>query len=203
MSPDRPVPPLPWHWRMLESWFRRHYRMEPLHSEPDCLVAFNRFRYQGPPLRLQCGLELRSGDPALELHFRREALEPLIRDGDPRRMGVGLMRLGDRDIPLLARRLESDPALADVRALHALTMFHRGIQRYGFEVLPMERGLAAWWFTTWHRILMARDHAEGWRHVRRQRDKLVTRHIWLSRDELLRRYGTPLPEAPGDEDGQS
>lgn len=175
-------------WRLLEAWFQRTYRMEPLAPGPDCLVAFNLFRHAGEALSLQDGSRIVAGDTVLEIHFRREALLPLIRDGDPTRMGIRLLKLGDRDIPRLAQRLASDPALAEVRALHALTMFHRGIQRYGFEVHPVRERHLEWWFTFWHRLLMARDHAHGWKHVNSFQERLVTRHIWISREEFLRRH---------------
>lgn len=180
--------------------------MQPVTPEPDCLLAYNRFVYRGPEVMLKDGTSVRGGDAALELHFRREALLPLMRDGDPGRMALGLLQLGDRDFPLLVRALEQDPAFADVRAVHALTLFHRGITRYGFEVMPVRERHLEWWFTTWHRLLMARDHASGRAHVRANREKLVTRHIWASREGLIRRYGQngsprrpllePLPPAP-------
>jgi hypothetical protein len=175
-------------WRMLEAWFQRVYRLEPLNSEPNCLIAFNLYAHQGEPVTLQDATTLRARDTVLEIHFRREALLPLIQDGSPVRMGIRLLRLGDRDIPRLAQRLATDPALAEVRALHALTLFHRGIERFGFEVLSVKERHVEWWFTQWHRLLMARDHAEGWKHVKAHREQLVTRHIWISREEFLRRH---------------
>lgn len=175
-------------WRVLEAWFQRAYRMEALASEPDCLIAFNLYAHAEATVSLQDGSEVRPGDTVLEIHFRREALLPLIQDGDPMRMGIRLLKLGDRDIPRLAQRLATDPALAEVRALHALTMFHRGIQRYGFEIHPVKERHLEWWFTLWHRLLMARDHASGWKHVKSFQERLVTRHIWISREEFLRRH---------------
>src|SRR5207248_2187506 len=121
---DRELPLL---WRLLEAYFHRVYGIRPLNEEPDCLIAYSRFRYRGPEVALQCGTRVRSGDPVLELHFRREALVPLARDGDPRRMGLALLRLAERDTPRLALALRDDPAFQDVKAMHALTLFHRGI----------------------------------------------------------------------------
>jgi hypothetical protein len=181
--------PLPLYWRWLEAWFRRVYRMEPLNDDPDCLFAFNLYRYRGPEVRLQCGGVVRAGDTVLEIHFRREALLPLIQSGDPAKMGLGLVRMGDRDIPRLAEALERDPHLREVRALHALTLFHRGISRYGFEVREVEQPHLERWFTWWHRLLMARDHARGAERVRPHVETLVTKHVWISRDELVRLFG--------------
>lgn len=192
MKAEKPAEarPLPWHWQLLERWFERAYRTEPLAADdPACLFAFNLFPHQGREVQLQCGSVVRPGDTVLEIHFRREALAPLIATKDPARMGLELIKLGDRDIPRLAHALETDPRLTSVRALHALTLFHRGIQRYGFEIFPVEEWHLARWFTWWHRLVMARDHALGSSRVAEHLDTLVTKHVWISRDELVGRYG--------------
>lgn len=188
-KPPFPEADLPWLWRAVETFFRRLYRVEPVTAEPDCLLAFNRARYRGPERRLACGALLRPGDLLLELHFRREALRPLTQQGDPARIGLGLLRLADRDLPRLARRLETEPALAGVAALHAVTLFHRGIRRYGFETAPLEPRLAEWWFSAWQRRLLARDHPLGRARIATAREALVARHVWISRAALLGRYG--------------
>jgi hypothetical protein len=188
-NPPEPRP-LPWHWRLLERWFEHAYRTELLDpDDPTCLFAYNLYPHQGAEVKLQCGSVLRPGDTVLEIHFRREALAPLIATRDPARMGLELIKLGDRDIPRLALALETDPRLSSVRALHALTLFHRGIHRYGFEVHPVQEWHLARWFTWWHRLVMARDHALGSARVAEHLDTLVTKHIWVSREAFLRRYG--------------
>ena len=194
--------PLPLHWRLLEAYFHRIYHLETLDDDPASLLAYNLFRHKGAAVPLACGEVVQEGDLVMEVHFRREALLPLMRSTDPHRLGLGLIKLGDRDVPRLARALERDPRLREVKALHALTLFHRGIARWGFEVMPVREPWLQWWFTAWHRLLMARDHPRGRAHVRENREKLVTRHVWLSRQALIRRYpardaAAPAPAAPG------
>ena len=186
-SPDRP---LPLFWRLLETYFHRAYRMETLEDDPEALLAYNFYTYRGPDVPLRCGTVIHGGDRLLELHFRREALLPLIQDGDSAHMGLGLVRLAERDVPRLALVLERDPRFQEVKALHALTLFYRGTARYGFEVMPVRQWWAERWFTWWHRRLMARDHAQGDAHVEDYQERLVSRHIWVSRLELIHRYGT-------------
>src|SRR5438874_9370473 len=130
-DPDRP---LPLFWRLLEAHFHRAYRMETLEDDPASLLAYNLLRYRGPEVPLSCGEVVRAGDLVMEVHFRREALLPLMRSTDPHRLGLGLIKLADRDMPRLARVMARDARFAEVKALHALTLFHRGIGRWGFEV---------------------------------------------------------------------
>lgn len=193
-NPD-PVRPLSPFWRAVEGYFRRKYDIRVLENDPEVLIAYNLFTHSGPEVRLQSGEVIRPGDRLMELHFRREALLPLMADGDPRRVGLALKRLGERDLPRLVRALQEDPELREVRGLHALTLFHRGIDRMGFEVVPMENRWAERWFTWYHRVLMARDAHAGAERVRRHRDKLVTRHIWAGREAIIRRWTASSPAA--------
>jgi hypothetical protein len=185
--------------------FARIYRLRTLEDDPEALLAYALFTYRGPDVLLACGETVRRGNRVMELHFRRAALAPLIAEGDVTRAGIGLLRLGERDIPRLAHLLQDDPALQEVRAIHALTLFHRGVTRFGFEVTPVAGAWEERWFTAWHRLLMARDAAGGARRVREHRRKLVTRHIWQSRAALIRRYcssASPgLPDSPNGADG--
>jgi peptidoglycan-N-acetylglucosamine deacetylase len=199
----RPLSPF---WRLLESYFQRVYGIEPLNSDADCLIAYSRLVYQGPEVRLQCGTVVRRGDLLLELHFRREALLTLMDNPDPRQLGLALLRLAERDVPRLALALAREARFREVKALHALTLFHRGIARYGFEVLPVEERWRERWFTWWHRLLMARDHPAGAARVRKHQEKLVTKHVWISREALIRQYvenaseeGACPPAAPAEE----
>lgn len=175
-------------WRLLESYFQRQYQIRVLENDPECLIAYNLVPHQGQDVQLRDGAVIRSGDQILEIHFRREALQSRVTTGEPTRLALALLQLGDRDVPRLAKALEYDPELKAVRALHALTLFHRGVERYGFEVQPVEQRWAELWFTAWHRLLMARDHPSGAARVREHRAKLVTRHVWISRAALLRKF---------------
>jgi hypothetical protein len=194
------VPPpddLPLFWRLLEGYFHRKYGVRALEDDPRALLAYNLYRHPDPDVVLDSGETIGRGDLVMELHFRREALSALIRQGDPIRVALEMRRMGEQELPRLARLVERDESLREVRALHALTLFYRGINKMGFEIRPMEDKWAERWFTWWHRLLMARDSSQGSERVRRYKDKLVTRHIWMSREDLIRRY------APHSELGSS
>jgi peptidoglycan-N-acetylglucosamine deacetylase len=188
-----PLPPL---WRWVERYFERKYDIHALGDDPGALLAYNLFRHSGAPVSLKTGETIRPGDLLMELHFRRAAIQPLIRQGDPIRVALEMRRMGEQELPRLARLVREDPGLREVCGLHALTLFYRGTTKMGFEVMPMEEGLSKRWFTWWHRVLMARDSSMGSARVDRYKEKLVTQHIWMSREELIRRHGSsPAPDA--------
>lgn len=181
--------PLPWHWRLLEAYFARAYRTEILGGEPGSLFAFNLFAHRGPEIVLKCGTRVRAGDTVMEVHFRREGLAPLAAQADSTGLGLGLLLLADREVPRLAGELARDPRFAEVKALHALTLFHRGIRRYGFEVFPVRERPVERWFTWWQKLLLRRDHPHGEKAVAGSGEAAVVRHVWVSREALVRRYG--------------
>lgn len=190
------TPALPVHWRWIEDWFTRRYGIVPLDGRPGCLFAFNLFRHGGGAVVLPGGETLKPGDLAMEIHFRRAALLPLAAAESPVALGIGLLRLADRETPRLADRLASDPALADVRALHAVTLFHRGITRYGFDARPLASDLQARWLTWWQLRLLFRDHpaATSLREsIRAHPEAWKVREVWASRAAFCERYGKATP----------
>lgn len=172
----------------MESAFTRIYRITPLHSEPDCLFAWNRFRYSGPLLRLSDGTQVERHCDCLELHFRREAFLPLSGSADPALLALDLLRRVNRELPLLAEALQKRPEFSTIRAVHALTQFHRGIGRYGFDVLPVHSSAEERWFTFWQSLILMRDHPSGQAAAARLVEGRVVRHVWAGRDALIQRY---------------
>lgn len=175
--------------------FAARFGIRPLDDRPDGLFAYNLFRHSGAELHLEDGTVIAPGELLMELHFRREALAPLGKRPDPVSLGLSLIRLADREVPLLAHRLRTDPGLSEIRAMHAISMFHRGIRRYGFEVLPLESRRQAAFLTWWQLKLLLRDHpaaADIGRQIAaagaREDNPWTVRHVWLSREALLRRY---------------
>jgi len=190
-----PVPELPPAWRLVEKAFSRALRVQPLTDRPDCLIAYSLYRHRGRAVPLQDGVEVRAGMLVAELHFRRESAVAMASLQDPLRAGMEMLKSADRDVPLLADALQTDAHLRDVQALHGLTLFHRGLHRYGFEVRPIEPAWRERWFTWWQKALMKRDQAPGATDTGAYG---ASREIWVSRERLIQTCTTRFrrPETP-------
>jgi hypothetical protein len=140
---------------------------------------------------------VRPGDVLLDLHFRREVMQPLAAAGDPVRLAVQALKLGDRDLRRLARLLATHPELAAVRAVHGLTVFHAVTGRYGFDALPVRGRLQERWFSWWLRQLVLRDRGAGCpsAEFRQYVESLSPRHVWISREAFIRRCAPAAPAA--------
>ncbi|HTX51505.1 MAG TPA: hypothetical protein VME40_19180 [Caulobacteraceae bacterium] len=157
--------------------------------------------------RLPSGLEIRKGDPIIELHFANERL-PQAGDGAGIGWGARFGRLLVVSFRELAVGLQVDPRLKDAKAVLARLAFagerNRGDtarfgRRFGFEScavagkVPLARRLHDFgedlWLVglTW---VFNRGSLKG-RSVLRLREDL-----WMAPQQLIERYGPPKPKKP-------
>jgi|SRR5579884_840369 len=191
--------------RLIHRILYRYYGLFVYSDAADCLYLTARAACPRD-ITLSDGAVVKAGDPLLVLHFWNERLEERMR----RNPNVGsLLATATRPALVhLARFLETHPAYADVRAIHAvvgflpdvsLPRFARYIERYGFDVILGERPgwnarRWAFWqnlFSWWMMWAFNPRSLEGKSFGAMQRLEL-----WMSREELLRRYGGRAEPTP-------
>jgi len=147
-------------------------------------------RYRGDPRTLADGTEIRPGDRIGILHLHNERVARLHGDGNnTSTAGLKFRRTFVASLRELARRLGESERYAGVKAFMAETIFHQGTRHVGFEILPLRGSARSRLVATYERVLVAHYHPLGRRRVRRLRVR-EARAIWISRNELLRRYGS-------------
>ena len=152
---------------------------------PGGLLRFSVARYRGAPLGLRDGTVVFPGDRLLELHLANDRL------GRLGAAGVSPWRLLEQlraDLEALARTLEVG-RLGDVRAVHGTTLLAAAGPRLGFELTEPRHT----WSLRLHRFffagLVALHNPRGARALARK-GRRWPGELWLSRAELLRRYGS-------------
>ena len=156
---------------------------------------------------LPSGLEIKKGDPIIELHFANERL-PQAGAGAGIGWGAKFGRLLVTSFRELAQGVQIDPRLQDAKAILARLAFagernrgdtHRFGERLGFECLPVpakvpfarqvhDFGEDLWLVgLTW---VFNRGSLKG-RSVLRLREDL-----WMTKDALISRYGAPSAARP-------
>jgi hypothetical protein len=140
-------------------------------------------------VHLADGTPIRRGDRVGILHLDNHRIAA-IHDAHGSHLAVGLefRRLLVESLETLATAARPGGRLADLVAVSAVTIFHRGLGRLGFEA---EHDGLVWPRVTagYQRALLASFHPDG---VRR-RDRVAfapAARLWLSRDGLLTRYGS-------------
>lgn len=128
------------------------------------------------------------GDRIGVLHLDNTRIS-VIHDPQLSPMAVGLefRRLLIESLDTLAVDVRSGGRLADVSAFMAVTIFHRGLRRLGFETEP--DGL--FWprvTAVYQRALLASLHPDGVFRLHRIASAPAAR-LWIPRDRLLALYG--------------
>lgn len=169
-------------------WERIKQRLEPVMLIPDAphslfLVHFG--RYHGRPITLPDGTTIARGDVVCELHLNNRKL--VAATGGNAEL-LGQLRGDLRALAAWARRPDFP---SGARALFGFTLMSPGARRLGF--ITRDRPLTLKvrldrFFLVGLLALYNRRGVERLRHGTTYRH--YPREIWMSRDELVRRYGT-------------
>jgi hypothetical protein len=174
---------------------RLYARLHGLHDLPGgdrSCVRFAVTRHRGPAVRLADGTVVARGDRVVVLHLHNASLGGLGQDGlSAAQAGLAFRRLLRESLALLATRAVTDPRFADLRAVGGLTYRWRGSRRFGFAASP-PRSRAWARVVAAHQQRLTRRHGAPSRVEARSRaadGRREARWIWLSRAELVARYG--------------
>jgi len=182
----------------LDRLLRCYYGVRTFSDDPACLLRIASGVVTAP-VRLVDGARLATGDPILELHLWNEQL-PRHRGGGGLGWAARFRAMLDHSLRLPATEIATNPALADMRALRANTAFvtpgrgdnlARIATLYGFAApldggdgsAPRRRHLGED-LLVWGLALACNPLSLRTKSLRRARHEL-----WISRDDLLRRYG--------------
>jgi hypothetical protein len=158
---------------------------------PDAVLGIERHRYRGAPVGLADGTTVRLGDPAWIIHFDNRRIWALTDAG----RAAGAWRAARRDLHRIAEQHAALPATERPVAYTGITVLASLAHRAGFEI--RERRRSPWTrLEDWYlRSLLARWARTGRARLGRGHQPLVTREVWLSAEELLRRYASPPPRS--------
>ncbi len=190
-----------WAWDLQEGITVRVARLEQVGPDDRTVLRLRIGRYQGRDFVLRDGTRVAHGALYGEIHFRNAALRALhAQASSPRRVGF-LFRdsliQGLRDLAVFA---EEDPRCRSVEAFGGVSMLHYGAEKLGFDVKAPRRGLFARLVYLYQELLTARYHPAGWARVRQGTRVRDSREIWISKAELLGRWGANSQELaqPGE-----
>ena len=140
------------------------------------------------------GTRIPRGNAIGVLHLANARIANIHLNGlPPRLVGLELRRWLLASLDELARLAEAPGPLAHVRAFTAITLFHRGLARLGFQIEGGGLVFAAL-VGAYQRALLACLHPAGSLRVRGERYR-EARRLWLTREALLARYSASGPRS--------
>lgn len=182
--------PIPFRRQVLQAvwgvWEKAFERMSDIENLGDArsVLRIGRVVYRGIECRLKDGRVVRPGDKVGEIHFH-----------NPQLASLGIMRalpLVDRALRELAKRIVEDPRYRDIDVFFGISVAFRGTRRFGFEVVdlqfpPLRRFMAG----TYLRWVMSVYHPQGLERLSHRREELEPKGVFITRQTLLQRYGSP------------
>ena len=181
--------PLSLFWRWYDRLYRPLHRLQDLPIPEGTVLRLGLTRYRGRPLTLSGGTVIRRGDRIGVFHIHNEGVAALhVPDGSPHRGALLFLDRFRSTLRMLASQLVSG-SFADVRAFTATTVFFTGMAKAGFDVFPLRPRPWGWVVGSYQRELVGHHHPLG--KGRFKLDRFVeSRAVWISREALLRRYGS-------------
>ncbi len=180
-------------WGLWELGFERLNRVERI-GDARSVMRIGRVTYRGLPATLKDGRTVQAGDVVGELHFR-----------NPQLAALGVMRslpLFERAMRELAVLIQEHPRYRDLDVFFGISVAFRGVRRFGFEVKDLG-------FTPWRRFIsgtylrwvMSVYHPQGLERLHHRRDQLEPKGIFITRGDILARYGPGAGGRTGDARG--
>jgi hypothetical protein len=156
-------------------------------------------RYRGEPLVTTDQRVICHGDLILKLHIHNYYFATLCKGvKDDLRVALLLRHHIMRSLPQLAAYLDGHEERERIKGVVGTTMLHKGVKPLGFSIsdVPM-----TWFFRykRWYLRLMVRlIHPDGKRRIERWDREMPLKRVYMSKEELLRRYLPRQPEPAGD-----
>lgn len=173
-------------WPLWERFTRVFWRLQPIPHAPSRLLEIRFIRYSGEALALPDGTPIGRGDPIIELHFRNRAFLEIEEQAPAWRY----VQLIAQNLKALAHWMQSPDFPGDPLAITGTTLLYRGAPRLGFTLRQRPRGLRARLERFFMMGLLVLYHRQGGaRLLRGTTYGTYSQEVWMSREELLRRYG--------------
>lgn len=177
-------------WPFWERFTMYIWRLKPVPHAPNHIIEVRFTRYKGPSIDLPGGVHVQSGDRIAEIHFHNQTLL----EGATRAGPWGLLRMMAEDFRALAAWTKEPNFPSDIQAIYGLTLLSRAAPRLGFTLRERPITLLAWFDRIFMTGLMVLYHQQGLgRLLQGTTYGTYPQEAWMSRSELIRRYGEDTP----------
>jgi hypothetical protein len=172
-------------WPLWERLARRIWPTVPIPNAPHGVLDVYFGRYHGEPVVLPDGTPIRPGDRVIEIHTNNLLVLDAVRSSRWR-----ILPAMAGDLRALAAWVTQPDFAPDVQAIYAVTVLGRGAAWLGFHLRDRPPGPRARLDRLFMAGLLAIYTSEGFERLSHGKTfGPYPQEIWMSRAELLRRYG--------------
>jgi hypothetical protein len=175
-------------WPLIDYLLCRYHHIKPLCGGGGIMAIELRHYYKNT-LTLADGSEIRTGDTILELHMNNHWFK------ERRKLNLTISQLTPQilasfaqDLSILARKI-NDGIFGNVTALRGCTHLDSGARRLGFQVEAFPNTVWKKW-AQFYLAGLVQIYDPRRKEASRSNKPLELKEVWLSKRELLRRYGS-------------
>jgi hypothetical protein len=173
-------------WPFWERFTHSIWRIQPIPHAPYQLLEVRFTRYTGKAIDLPDGTHVGKGDPIIELHFRNQAFLEVEEQAPAWRY----LQLIAQNLRALARWMQEPDFPGDALAIYGTTLLYRVAPRMGFTLRQRPKSVHASLERFFMTGLLVLYHRQGGaRLLQGTTYGMYPQEAWMSREELLRRYG--------------
>jgi peptidoglycan-N-acetylglucosamine deacetylase len=182
-------------WMGWERLFQVLFRVKEVAE--DCIFHYRIVPYNGKTLELSDGRSIVAKDRVVEIHLDNKILLKLMTESrSMMQLAVMLIRETKKGMPQLARKLESDETARPAKGIYAVSMINRGVEQFGFDVLPIPKGLFDTSTRIYLKLLLRVLNPAGKERLNEQRMKLTPSIMAMSMEHFWQRAGDHPPNEP-------
>lgn len=186
--------------RAIDLALKRYYHVFEFTDNPQCILRIA-LSVNAHEFVLSDGVQIRRGEPILELHFWNERLPVLPHRGASLEWGIEVAKRARHSLCLLAEYLACEPRFNSVHALHGESGFLEAgqlsemralVEHLGFDFVPgVEPGWRVWKYAFWQNLFSwwlmwtfnpASLHGKQFNNIARN-------ELWMSRTTLTKKFG--------------
>lgn len=171
-----------------EKYFSWKEKIQLLDGSPYNLLRYKVTNFEGKPMELPDGTQIKPGDPVMEIHMSNTTVSKGKIGDIEVSSDLQILSILREEMKLLASMLNDGKPAPNIKALWGTTLFGAGVRRLGFSLRPMEQGWGRTSQKLWMSFLRwvfapAKVNSKSKSRSARQPDE-----IFMSKDQLFKKY---------------
>lgn len=154
------------------------------------LICYHAYRGRNPVVTGD-KVTINPGDLVGELHLNNKKITELAACPSERSMEWRLLEILKAEFAELAEVSSGGLIPKKVRAFYGVNVLAIGAKRLGFTLIPLAPGWNRWWLGLWESFLRLIFYSFKTKKKASLKRTMVPYEVWISRDELIRKYHHP------------